>query len=341
MKIGELNHPYYFKKTELENILSSIRYVDKDVMKVLLKKGKRRSRRVFQPDEVHKIVPLIIDAFSRVTPSQDILVNSISDRFLLEGLNNVFTLFMTGEKLNIVFGRLRDRGSVSKSLALPKGRVVHHIEPTRIKRSHFWEIDRTPGQQFFTDHNNWILVDFKSEVFAKNVAERKKDATVKFDKKFKPLVDPLEDRIKKLEQLLAEKDNGSEASDQEEAEEKEAQHTAARVEQPEQFEEIKENVIQPDNEPEAPVVRQEVAKQENVIKEDLIVIREKFFALSELLKDGLITRNDYDRKKKELLPGILVHNVKDALEELKSLMEMGFINEDDFENSKKELLMNM
>ena len=338
LKIENFNHPYYFKKQELENILASIYYYNKDVMKTLLKKGKKRARRVFQPDEIKRLTPLLLDAFSRSAPSQDIFVKSYSERFLLEGLNNAFTLFVTGDKLNIVFSRIRDRGSVSKSLALSKGSIEHFIEPTRIKRSHFWEIERNPGQQFYTDHNNWLMVDFKSEVFAQNIEERKKVAVVQFDKKFKPLVDPLEDRIKKLEELLAKKDDDNEAPAQGVPEENKPQQIA-KVEQPAtNIEEVIDTEQAPviNREPQAPI-----AKKENVIKEDLIVIREKFFALSELLKEGLITREDYDKKKNELLPKIVVHNVKDALEELKSLMDMGFINEDDFNSAKKELLMNM
>ena len=338
LKIEDFNHPYYFKKHDLEDILSSIYYYDKDVMKTLLKKGKKRSRQVFQPDEIKRIVPLLLDAFSRSAPSQDILVKSYSERFLLEGLNNFFTLFMTGDKLNIVFGRIRDRGSVSKSLALAKATVEHYVEPTRIKRSHFWEVERNPGQQFYTDHNNWLMIDFKSELFTQKTEERKKVAVVKFDKKFKPLVDPLEDRIKKLEELLAKKDDASEAPAQGAPEENEPQQIA-------KIEQSRTNIEEVIDTKQAPVINREpqepIAEKENVIKEDLVVIREKFFALSELLKEGLITRDDYDKKKKELLSKIVIHKVKDGLEELKSLMEMGFINEDDFNSSKKELLMNM
>ena len=321
------NHPYYLKKSTLIDILSSIYYLDKDILKVMLKKGKT-AKRVFQYDEIEKLVPLIIHAFSIAKPEQDLLISSYSQRFLLEDLNNVFSLFMTGDKLNIVFGKVRHKGNVSKSSVLTTRRLERDPEPTKVKKSHFWKLVVKPGQQFKPGHNNWLIIDFQNELFVNGVENRKKDDAQKYDKKLKPIVDPLEERIKKLEEMLSKGDSkGGSIEDPSDISEKETKIDTADVDsgyndwdKPSDNNELSSDLQQADK------------------KEDISIIKEKFYALRELLDEDLITYIDYDNKKLELLQELHDFDVKSSLKQLKELMDMGFITIDDFDKTKTELL---
>lgn len=313
----KFNHPYFFNKAAIVDILSSIYYIDKDVMKVMVKKG-GASKRVFQNDEIEKLTPLIIEAFSKATPEQNLLVSSHSERFLLEGLNNVFSLFMTNDKLNIVFGNIRNRGSISKSSVIQTRNLEQYPEPTKVKKSHFWELAANPGQQFKPDHNNWLIIDFKSELFVHAIEERKKKEIQKYDNKLRPIVDPLEERIRKLEESLA-KDNKAMPPDEASSPASRNYSTSKTADDNHKIE-SKKNDLQPEN------------------KKDIAIIREKFYALQELLKEDLITYADYEEKKIELLLAFQEYDVKESLKELKELNEMGFITNDDYENTKSGLL---
>lgn len=321
LAVKNFNHPYYFKKSTIVDILSSIYYKDKDamqdIMKSMVKIGKKE-KRIFQGDEIEKLAPLIMEAFSKAKPEQDLLVSSYSERFLLEGLNNVFSLFMTGDKLNIAFGQVRHRGNVSKSPVLKARGLKQNIEPTKVEKSHFWELVPSPGQQFEPNHKNWLIIDFRNELFTRGVEKRREKEVQKYDKKLKPIVDPLEERIRKLEESLAKGDKDHQS-----------------VETPPQSSQSYSTREKPYDSKETGNGNVDLQLRK---KEDISAIREKFYALDELLKEDLITYIDYEEKKHELLLGLQEHNVKTSLKELKKLKDMGFITNDDFENTKLELL---
>ncbi|MGR3178696.1 MAG: hypothetical protein ACUZ8E_11620 [Candidatus Anammoxibacter sp.] len=319
------NHPYYLKKTILVDLLSSIYYKDKDLMKAMRKKH-RKPKRVFENDEIERLTPLIIAAFSNATPAQDLLVTSYSLRFLREGLINFFSLFMTGDKLNIVFSKIKRKGTVSKSSVLKTRNLERNVEPTKMKKSHYWELVTKPGQQFAIDHKNWLIIDFQSKLFAKSVEERKKEVTAKFDSKFKPIVDPLEDRIRKLEEMLA---KGS--KDQRSIDRIPVMNTDSSLSY---FNDGK--TYESDEDDIGDIDFLSDIKED--IKEDINIINEKFYALRELLDEELITHINYEEKKYELLMDIMEYDVKAGLKELKELKEMGFITSADFEKTKTQLL---
>lgn len=336
LSVKDFNHPYSFRKSLLVDILSSVYYIDKNLMKSVLKNA-RKARRVFQDHDISRLTPLIINAFARAAPGQDLWISSYSERFLREELNTVFTLFMTGDTLNIAFGKIREKGSVSKSSVVnTMERLNSRIEPTNRKGSHFWTLVPKPGQRFKPDHKNWLLIDFKNDQFAKGVAERNKIVTGKYDKKLRPYVDPLEDRIKKLEQMLADNndDNGGDdirrhRSDQ--TIERRSNGTIGRK--------------QPADTKAKEVGAEEVYDVTGVIprtkdRMDIDTVMEKFYALQELLEEELITFIDYENKKREMLNNFPSFNVKSSLKELKRLKEMGFISNADFEDTKTRLLRN-
>ena len=316
---GKFNHPYFIKKPQIEDVLTSIFYKDKDLTKKMMKKY-NKSRRVFQDDEVIKLAPLIIEAFSKSTPEQDLLVTSYSERFLREGLINYFSLFMKGDKLNIAFGKIRHRGNVSISSVGKTRNLKHKIEPTKVKKSHYWQLEAMPGQQFEPEHKNWLIIDFQSESFVSGAADRRQTDAKKFDNKFKPIVDPLEDRIKKLEEMLAKK-----SEDQSPVKAPDFSQDYSQTEKPyEDYENYEDDSGNMDFLFDT--------------QEDINIIREKFYALRELLDEELITHINYEEKKYELLIDIQEYDVKAGLKELKELKSMGFITNSDFEKTKTELL---
>ncbi|MGR3220761.1 MAG: hypothetical protein ACUZ8H_13235 [Candidatus Anammoxibacter sp.] len=323
----KFNHPYYFKKTQLVDLLSSIYYLDKNLVKAMRKK-RRRSARVFENDEIERLTPLIIAAFSKATIEQDLLVTSYSLRYLREGLINFFSLFMIDDKLNIVFGKVHRKGSVSKSSVLRTRNLERNVEPTKMKKSHYWELVTKPGQQFALGHKNWLIIDFQSNLFSKGVDDRTKEITAKFDKRFKPLVDPLEDRIKKLEEMLTKGIGNNKVSEEQRP-----------IDPPS----ITEADTSPDyfyNETDFGLNDVDTVNIDFLLdnKDDVKIISEKFYALQELLDEELITHRNYEEKKYELLIDMLGYDVKAGLKELKELKKMGFITNSDFEKTKTELL---
>ncbi|NOG82334.1 MAG: hypothetical protein EX341_17260 [Candidatus Scalindua sp. SCAELEC01] len=90
-------------------------------------------------------------------------------------------------------------------------------------------------------------------------------------------------------------------------------------------------------------VRQEVPRvyEGNVIPyrvEAKKSIKEQLLELKELEKTGLITTEDYERRKAEILVGKQEKSIKDKFIELRNLSEDGYIGDIDYEREKRELL---
>lgn len=68
-------------------------------------------------------------------------------------------------------------------------------------------------------------------------------------------------------------------------------------------------------------------------------IKSKLVILRELVGDGVISEEDYDRKKAKMLgEGMNGMSIKDQLREIKDLKAEGLINEKDYNKKKKVLL---
>jgi hypothetical protein len=67
-------------------------------------------------------------------------------------------------------------------------------------------------------------------------------------------------------------------------------------------------------------------------------IKDQLLELKELEKTGLITSEDYERRKAEILVGKQEKNIKDKFIELRNLNEDGYIGDTDYEREKRELL---
>lgn len=320
LAVARFNHPYFFDRATLVDILSSIYYIDKDVMLKMAKKEKRE-RRAFQDDEIETLVPLIIEAFARAVPEQDLWVSSYSNRFLLEDLNNIFTLFMEDNRLNVVFGKIRYKGDVSVSPSLEARRLKAVVEPTQVSKSFFWEVVPKPGQELKSGYQNWLIIDFKGELFVQEIEKRRKEAAKRFKEGFAPVAGPLEERIRKLEEILASNESDTNK-------EQLSKETTGHKPYHDQADEGTGFIRLTD----------EDEFMDSASAGGGSNIREKFHAMMELLKEDLITTNDYEQKKTELLNALLRLDVKISLKELKELMEGGFITGEDFEQWKKKLL---
>lgn len=73
---SQFNHPYEMAGNVLTNALSYIYYEEKGLL------GKKEPLRVFQDDEIRKLIPLIVQAFSIATSTQVVTVSSYSERML-------------------------------------------------------------------------------------------------------------------------------------------------------------------------------------------------------------------------------------------------------------------
>ncbi len=156
----DFNHPYYFTETGLNNILSSIYYKERGLLK-----GKGR-RVLFRQDELQKIVPPIINAFSMATDSQDILVFSTSYKVLLSDRQSYFSMFILNNELNIVFSTIQSKKSYTDIRAADRRGDMNKLkDPLDVKKSSFWSLIPEGGQRLAKGHLNWLIIDLSSDLF--------------------------------------------------------------------------------------------------------------------------------------------------------------------------------
>ena len=152
-------HPYYFTGSGLANILSSIYYNKKSLIK-----GSGR-RKLFRQEELQTIIPPIISAFSMATDSQDILVFSTSDKVLLSDRQSYFSMFITDSDLNIVFSTIQSKKNLTDGRAFRKSNKDKFKDPLDVKRSSSWNLVPMGGQRLASGRKNWLIVDLGSSLF--------------------------------------------------------------------------------------------------------------------------------------------------------------------------------
>ncbi len=153
------NHPYYFTGSGLANILSSIYYKQKSLIK-----GSGR-RKLFRQEELQTIIPPIISAFSMATDSQDILVFSTSDKVLLSDRQSYFSMFITDSDLNIVFSTIQSKKNLTDGRAFRKSNKDKFKDPFDVKRSSRWSLVPMGGQRLASGRRNWLIIDLSSNLF--------------------------------------------------------------------------------------------------------------------------------------------------------------------------------
>lgn len=158
------NHPYYFTEEGLANILSSVYYKERG----WTKSGGRR--KLFRREELQKIVPAIINAFSMVTVSQDILVYSTSQKVLLSDKQSYFSMFITEDELNIVFSTINSRKSVNDRRSYRLGDKDKLKDPLTVKKGtkgllSYWSLVPLGGQRLKSGRENWLIIDLTSDLY--------------------------------------------------------------------------------------------------------------------------------------------------------------------------------
>ncbi|MBI2471617.1 MAG: hypothetical protein HYV59_10310 [Planctomycetes bacterium] len=147
------NHPYKLTESFIAKALSDIYYKEKGLFK------RKETLRVFQDEEIRKLVPLIVQAFSVAVPTQVVAVTSYSYRMILSDKKNYCILFIADSSLNIVFGRVHMFQTFNDIMSEKKRYLITHENPALKNRSSFWKLIPSSGQRLEPGHENWLVID--------------------------------------------------------------------------------------------------------------------------------------------------------------------------------------
>src|SRR3990167_815469 len=147
------NHPYKLTGDFVTKILSDIYYKEKGLFK------REKTLKVFQDEEIKKLVPLIVQAFSVATATQAIAVTSYSYRMILSDKKNYCIVFVADHSLNIAFGRIHMFQTFNDIMSEKKRYLVTRENPAKKRRSSFWKLIPSAGQRLEPGHENWLIID--------------------------------------------------------------------------------------------------------------------------------------------------------------------------------------
>jgi hypothetical protein len=307
-----LDHPKYLSKDILSGVLSSIYYKEKGIT------GWGKEQNIFQENELLILTPHMVGAFTKASPSQYILVNSSYAKgkgFFKSEVYTIFGLFISNNKLNVVFSRIQYEDLVDKgadNIFAETGEAVF-VDPFSITRNPFWKISIRSGQRLKTGHNNWLVIDLeegalvsKEDYEKKEIPNEKQEGpSSSLTTQTVPAVQPV------IVQQMSIKDQLLEL--------KELETTGLITN--EDYELRKALILG--------------SKKEKSIKG-------KFNDLRKLKEDGFISDIDYDHKKRDLLEkndqSEKGKNIKEILAVYLELRDEGFITDEDYDYKKKKLL---
>ncbi len=308
-----LDHPKYLSKDILSSVLSSIYYKEKGVT------GWGKEQNIFLESELLNLTPHMVDAFTKASPSQYILVNSNYAKgkgFFKSEVYTIFGLFISNNKLNVVFSRIQYEDvtdkDAEKNIFVDTEETVF-VDPFSITKNPFWEISLRSGQQLQTGHNNWLVIDLEEGTFvSKEDYEKKEIPNEKLEGPSSPLTtQTVSGGQPIIVQQMSIKDQLLEL--------KELETTGLITE--EDYKLRKALILG--------------SKEEKSIKD-------KFNDLRKLKEDGFISDIDYDHKKRELLEegdqSEKEKNIKEILAVYLELRDEGFITDEDYDYKKKKLL---
>lgn len=152
------NHPYELAEDITANVLSNIYYKEKGLFK------RTGTLRVFQDEEIKKLVPLVVKAFSDATPLQVVTVSSYFKRLLLTDRHNYCILFIEGRNLNVVFSHVHKFQTYNDIMSEKKRYYTKPENPVRKRYSGFWKLIPSAGQSFEPGHENWLVIDLSKEI---------------------------------------------------------------------------------------------------------------------------------------------------------------------------------
>ena len=279
----QFNHPCKMVGNVITNALSYIYYEERGLLK---KKG---SLRVFQDDEIKKLVPLIVQAFSVATPAQVVVVSSYSERMLLTDQQNYCILFISDHSLNIAFSRIHMFQTYNDAMSEKKRNTMLKENPATINHSRFWKLVPTSAQRLEPDHENWLVIDLSDVMYQQPVAQRV--GTV--DEKIKTGTSELDTRLKRLEERLSNTGVSKELEPTSSAREI---HSESKIKNKLIIlrELVNDGVISEED------YDYKKAKMLREAMSDMSV-KEQLREIKDLQSEGLITEDDYNEKKKELL----------------------------------------
>lgn len=279
------DHPYEMTGNVITNALSYIYYEEKGLLK------KKETSRVFQDDEIRRLVPFIIQALSVATPTQVVAISSYSERFLLSDQQNYGILFIADKRLNIVFSRIHTFQTYNDTMSEKKKFASANENPAAIKHSRFWKLVPSTGQRLEPDHENWLIIDLSSEAYQQPVT--KKMGTV--EEKTEMGTADLDSRLRNLEEKMAGNVDTSRQT-----------HPAATSEKTAKGESKIKSKLHILRE----LVSEEIISEEDynykkakLLREGMgdMGVKEQLREIKDLKSEGLITEGDYDEIKKELL----------------------------------------
>lgn len=279
----QFNHPSELTGNVITNALSYIYYEEKGLLK---KKG---TLRVFQDDEIRKLVPLIIQAFSVATPTQVVTVSSYSERMLLTDQQNYCILFIADRSLNIAFSRIHMFQTYNDAMSDKKKYTKTKENPAQISHSRFWKLIPSAGQRLEPSHENWLVIDLSNEMYHQPVVQRV--GTV--DEKIKVGTSELDARLKKLEEKMGA------------AGETKVHKSTTPVREIRSESKIKSKLLILHEMVDEGIISEEDYdyKKAKMLREAMsdMSIKEQLQEIKDLKIEGLITESDYNEKKKELL----------------------------------------
>ena len=307
-----LDHPKYLSKDILSSALSSIYYKEKGIT------GWGKEQNVFQENELLKLTPHMVNAFTKASPSQYILVNSSYTKgkgLFKSDVYTIFGLFISSGKLNVVFSRIQYEDLVDKGADNVFGEAKQEgfVDPFSITGNPFWKISLRSGQQLKTGHSNWLIIDLEEGAFVSRESfEKQETPGVKQDVPSSSIAtQTVSGGQPVIVQQMSIKDQLLEL--------KELETTGL------------------------------ITKEDYELRKTLILgnkkgksIKDKFNDLRKLKEDGFISDTDYDHKKRELLEeddqGEKGKNIKEILAVYLELRDEGFITDEDYDYKKKKLL---
>lgn len=269
------DHPKYLRNDIISSALSSINFKPKGIT------GFGKEETVFLESEILNLSPHIIDAFSRATPSQYVLVYSAYEKgkgFFKSEMFTILGLFISNNELNIVFSRIQYEPLIEKGGSIFTTADTVFTDPFSIKKNPYWKIIPKHGQRFKKGHSNWLIVNFEGGAFI-NKEDFGKPASIN-------------------DQPVTQYTPGNTGT-----------HNMGG------------NTYRPP-----------------VIVAPTLSIKDQLLELKELEIGGLITNEDYEKRKAEILRGTEGKSIKSKFIELRNLREDGFIGDVDYEHKKRDLM---
>jgi hypothetical protein len=157
------SHPAEFEITDMKYLLRSINYQEKRLF------GWSDSERVFAADEIYRLAPHLVEAFTGATPDDDVVFSSKSVKggaiFSSECLTDG-KMFVKGNKLNCLFGNINIKLS---------GTEKYEGDPIKEYAGVFVRLAAKDSQTLVDGpkgiHYNWIELDYEALLAQKKRAE--------------------------------------------------------------------------------------------------------------------------------------------------------------------------